>query len=211
MDRPLHWLVCWTQGVIRIIADIGEGVSAYTFLEELEACPQECRAIPALIALWQQAQGLARAVLQDEQAGRLCPEANEVAFREFLQVLDDALEEERGHLRRDAGTAWGSWILEANNEHKGWAHRWTTVKEGWKPTRASPTFTGKPLDALMHERERLCDVWQCTEHAGRWFEPTDEEWRKLPAVTIENFLRAAPIFLRGPLKPGMGSTHATLA
>ncbi len=199
LDRPLVWMTIWVQNVIRYVSGHQEeGTTAGYLEQDLQECPTEFRSVPALIGLHQQAQLLAKALVADEAAQRVCKELNEEAFTHFLGEVNEALEQERralqkGHLRR-----WREWVREAEAHHKGWAHRWTTTKEQWKAVRvpAGGTFTGRPRDALEAERRRLQEVWRCSEESEPWFQADDAAAGALPPLSVQEFLQAARSFPR---------------
>ena len=91
LDRPLHWLVCWTQDVIRHGEDIDRASRRCTW-------PRSSRNALGSFAPSQPSSAcgtLTAAVVQDEGNDSLSPAAIEVAFRELLHELVRALEEER--------------------------------------------------------------------------------------------------------------------
>ena len=89
--------------------------------------------MPSLIALWQQARTLVRAMHQDEDAGFSCQTANQAAFDQLQFAIGEALREEREAGSRHYKAAWKEWISTAQSNHKGWAHRWASLKEPWRP------------------------------------------------------------------------------
>ena len=99
----------------------------------------------------QRAQTLVRALEADERAQLSCRNLNEAAFQHFLGEASEALEEERRHLRGCHAQSWREWVKEAEGGHTGWAHKWTPLREHWRPVKvtASSPFTGRPRDALL--------------------------------------------------------------
>ena len=198
LDRPLVWLSQWVQHVLRYIAGIEEHTTATFLAEDLEESPQEFQCVPALIGLRHRATKLVKALEADELSQLQCRQLNEAAFQHFLGEVSEALEEERRHLRGCHSQAWRAWVREAEGSHKGWAHRWTSQREHWRPVKAeaqSP-FTGRPREALEREQERLSAVWQCTEQPSAWFEDDTASYRALPEIEIGAFLQAARSFPR---------------
>ena len=59
---------------------------------------------------------------------------------------------------------------------------------------ASPGHTGKPPSILEGERDRLADIWGCQEQPAPWFEAPPDDWREIPAPTVDAFIKAAKTF-----------------
>jgi hypothetical protein len=134
------------------------------------------------------------ALLQDEAAGVQCTNLNQAAFDHLQQGIAEAMREERAAGHRHYTEAWRDWINTAQAKNKGWLHRWSGLRETWKPTQASADFTGKPIDALNHEKDRLSTIWQCESEPHALFEPPPDAWLELPEITAEDFIRAARSF-----------------
>ncbi len=68
----------------------------------------------------------------------------------------------------------------------------------WRPTRTRPgsPYSGKPLEVLKAERERLSAVWGCTQYRQPYFEAPEGSHKDLPALDVEHALRAARTFPR---------------
>ncbi len=43
LDKPLFWILRWTQDVLRFLDALDDDASAHSLHEELQECPQECR------------------------------------------------------------------------------------------------------------------------------------------------------------------------
>ncbi len=198
LDRPLVWMTHWAKHVIRYIADMGEDTTVGFLSQDLEECPTEFRSVEALIGLHQRAQTLIQALAMDETYHRTNTELNETAFRDFLGEVTSALEHERRQLQAGHLQSWKAWVREAAREHRGWAHRWSTIKEQWKPLKVAPggAFTGRPLESLQKEHARLTEVWGCSEKQDDWFQADAEEYSKLQDLTVAEFQRAARSFSR---------------
>ncbi len=196
MDRPLVWMTNWVQHVLRFIAAVDEDTSAPFLAQDLEDCPAEFKRIPALIGLMKRAQTLIKAMEPDECSQLSCRELNETALERFLQEVGQALDEERRHVQQCHLRSWKEWVREAQSSHKGWAHKWTALKEHWRPVRvaASSRFMGRSRDALQSEKDRLSSVSGCSEEQEHWFQADVGCYRELPDVAIEEFLRAARSF-----------------
>ncbi len=201
LDRPLHWLHSWTQSVIRYIQAM-RGSSTDTTAEwlskDLEDCPAEFRSLPPLIGLHHQAQKLISAMVMDERSGFASNELNLAAFQDFYGHLESAIEDEKRQTRAGHLQAWRNWIKEAGRSHKGWAHRWTALKQHWQPVRAPPgaDFTGRPLDMLQSERDRLSGVWECSDEPQEWFQAPAESATQLEKLAPELLHHAARSFAR---------------
>ena len=89
-------------------------------------------------------------------------------------------------------------MREAGTAHKGWAHKWASLREHWRPVKVSvdSAFSGRPRDALTRERERLSAVWRCSEEQQPWFEADPDSYSQLPEIEIGAFLKAARSFPR---------------
>ncbi len=195
LEKPLHWLLSWAQDAIRYINAIGEdATSAAHLAEELENCPSEFREVPQLIHLHQKARTYIQAMQQDERAGFESPLANQAALNHLQHEINERMREERESSSKHYTEAWRSWIGTAQTSHTGWAHRWTSNKEHWKPPRASESFTGKPQDELDAECTRLSNIWQCESTPHALFEPPEEAWRELTVPDAESFIKAAKSF-----------------
>jgi hypothetical protein len=92
---------------------------------------------------------------QDEHAGFSCHAVNLAAFDHLQQAISEALREEQEAGRKHHTEAWKEWVGTAQTNHKGWAHRWTGLKEPWRPVRASEAYTGKPLEALKEGADAI--------------------------------------------------------
>ena len=201
LDRPLHWLHAWTQHVLRYIQAMGGSDSATTaewLARDLEDCPAEFRSMPPLIGLHAQAKLLIEAMVRDERSGFSSAVLNTTAFQSFYNHLESAIEEEKRQVRAGHLQAWRNWIREAGRSHKGWAHRWTALKQHWQPVRAPPgaDFTGRPLDMLQSERDRLSGVWECSDEPQEWFQAPAESATQLEKLAPELLQRAARSFPR---------------
>ena len=95
-------------------------------------------------------------------------------------------------------SSWRDWVREAQSHHKGWAHRWTSLKEHWRPVKvlASGRLTGRPRYTLQSEKERLTSAGGYSEEQEEWFQAGVSSYSGLPEVAIEEFLRAARSFPR---------------
>jgi hypothetical protein len=201
LDRPLHWLHSWTMSVLRYIQAMGGSDSATTaewLARDLEDCPAEFRSMPPLIGLHAQAKLLIKAMVRDERSGFSSASLNTTAFQSFYNHLESAIEEEKRQVRAGHLQAWRNWIREAGRSHKGWAHRWTGLKQHWQPVRAPPgaDFSGRPLDMLQSERDRLGGIWECSEEPQEWFQAPAESATQLEPMAPELLQRAAGSFPR---------------
>ena len=196
LDRPLIWMTHWVQNVIRYNAGTEGEASAGLLEQELAECPAEFHSIGSLIGLRHRAQTLIRALLMDEAANRSCQELNAAALQTFLGEVTEALDQERRLLQQGHLRSWKEWVRSAARENRGWAHKWSTIKEQWKPlqTTFGSAFTGRPREYLEKERSRLMDVWGCSEEQEDWFQPAGGDYEKLQEVTIADVRRAVRSF-----------------
>ena len=152
-------------------------------MQDLDDCPAEFRQVPGLIGMLQRALVLIGAFVADEASGAACAVLKSTAFQEFYSEVGQAVSEEKEAIKGSHLEAWRAWVHEAGKEHQGWAHRWTSVKDLWKPPRTQgPTaFSGKPLETLTAERDRLAQVWGAASRSGRTSTPrrprTTRSWR----------------------------------
>ncbi len=198
LDKPLHWLCTWTQEVLRYLTGgtEGEHSRARHLREELDESPVEYRSVPALIGLLIQATQLADALVIDEQRGTTCPSVNSAAFGDLHGEIQKAIEEERRASSQKHSHNWKQWVHEAGTKHKGWAHKWTTIKEQWQPTtfKKSGGHGGKPMGILQQETKRLTTVWDSKGTQEELYDPPQDSWRDLPALSAEDFIRASRTF-----------------
>ena len=196
--RPLHWLTQWTNDVLRYIEDSDSNATAHTLAEDLRDHPAEFQEVEALINIYHKATMLIQALSRNEAAGQQCQELNRSSFTDLQDELQRAVEEERHNSRKTSLQAWRDWVADASSHNRGWAHRWTKLQDVWKPTRAriGGTYTGKPIDVLKQERERLMGIWGCQRRRAAIFEATAADHEGLPPLTAEQGLRAACSFPR---------------
>ena len=193
--RPLHWLRCWTQDVISYITAVGENASSAMHLhEELLNSPAEFQEKPILIGLYARAKDLVHYMMIDENAGFTVPTVNEAAFRDLLSAISDTMQEEQRRQKQELKEAWADWVRDSQAHRKGWAHKWTAIQQNWRPLVAQHGFSGRPLDILMEESQRLQHIWGCREERAGWFEAPRDAWRELPPIDVADFLKAAATF-----------------
>ena len=190
LDKPLFWLLRWTQDVLRLLAVPDDESTAQHLNEELHECPQEFRAVPALIGLHRRAAVLIKALEDDTASGTLNAAANQAAFTDLHNSIQEAVEDERRHLGRSSAQAWRSWVKEAGLENKGWAHRWTKIQEPWRPCAASSLYTGSPRATLEDEGARLTEIWKCSRTPHAVYETPEDQGRPLPELSPQDLLRA---------------------
>ena len=198
LERPLIWMTHWVQNVIRYNSGNEEDLTATLLEAELAECPTEFHSIVALIGLRMRAQTIIRALIMDELACTSCQELNAATLQTFLGEVSDALDQEHRSLQQGHLRSWKDWVRESSREHRGWAHKWSTIKEQWKPQRvpAGSTFTGKPRECIEQERTRLRAVWECSERQEEWYQADESDFQLLPAITVEGFMRAVRSFSR---------------
>ena len=194
--RPLQWIQSWIQDVLRYISGTFPDSSATLLMHDLEECPVEFRQIPSLIGMHQRAKVLIGALAADESSGATCAVLNSAAFNELYSAVGQAESEEKEAIRGSHSEAWKAWVQEAGNVHLGWAHRWTAVKDLWRPQKASAAleFSGKPLDTLTQERDRLALVWGCTTEPHELFNAPADQAGLLSPITTDALSRAARSF-----------------
>ncbi len=193
--RPLHWLRSWTQDVIGYITAVGEGAStALQLREDLMHSPAEFQEKPMLIELHAHARNLMDYVIADELAGFSAPIANETAFRDLLEMIQRAESTEQRLQRAGLHAAWKEWVSDSQAHRKGWAHKWTALRQHWRPRVTQDGFSGRPLDLLTEESERLQGIWECSDYRAGWFDAPEDAWKELPPVTASDFIKAANTF-----------------
>ncbi len=198
LERPLHWMRRWTQDAIRQVAEHSVGDAAITALEylaeELNEAPTEYQSVPALIGLWHRANFMMDLMIRDARAGCSLNELNEETLQQFQSEVTSAIEEEQHEQTKNHRAAWRDWVKGAGTAHPGWVHRWTALRQPWRPLKASGGASGRPIDTLTSESHRLGHLWQCTEEETIFFEDEAESWRDLPPIEPEAVLAAARTF-----------------
>ena len=184
------------QDVLRYLDGSFPEASPTTLLQDLEECPTEFRETPSLIGLHQRGQALARALAAGADAGTSIADLNVASFQHFYPEVGQAVDEERAAVKHSHVEAWRAWIKEAGRNHQGWAHKWTALREFWRPpkTCGPSTFTGQPLETLQAERERLMTIWNCSEVPPEMMQAPQEQLDALAPISVEVFMRAARSF-----------------
>ena len=200
LERPLHWLVRWIQDVLRHLESQEAADGTMEALSAaLEDCPSEFHSLPPLIELHRRGRALVAALLRDDAQGLTCPELNRAAFRSLLADAEQVVDQERRITKKGTLEAWRSWVTEAGLSRKGWAYKWTALKEPWRPTKTQPgaVYAGKPLDVLTDERKRLTEVWNCSQTRQPWFEAPEGSHLTLPQLDVEAALKVSQTFPKG--------------
>ncbi len=108
-------------------------------------------------------------------------------------ILTAEAEEQRLQ-RAGLHASWKEWVRDSQAHRKGWAHKWTTLRQHWRPLVTQDGFSGRPLDLLTEESERLQDIWECGDVRAGWFDAPEDAWQELPPITAREFIKAANTF-----------------
>jgi hypothetical protein len=194
--RPLQWIQSWIQDVLRYISGTFPDSSATLLMHDLEECPVEFRQVPSLIGMHQRAKVLIGALAADESAGATCAVLNSAAFHELYGAVGQAVSEEKEAIRGSHSEAWKAWVQEEGKANLGWVHRWTALKDLWKPPpyKGHASFSGSPLETLTRERDRLAQVWGCGEQQHEPYQAPPDEYDKLQHITPDEAEKAARSF-----------------
>ncbi len=194
--RPLQWIQSWIQDVLRYIGGNYQDTTAPMLQQDLEDCPAEFRQFPCLINMLQRARVLISALAADEASGAVCTVLNSNAFHELYADVGQAVDEEKTTIRGNQIEAWKAWVQEAGKERPGWAHRWTSVRDLWKPPKTGGPieFSGQPLETLRQERDRLAQVWGCEDERQPLFEAPEDQFGRLEPISPDVLATAARSF-----------------
>ncbi len=190
LQQPLGWLQSLTQYLHQAVEESDQD-KIDRLAHALEEPPAEYHSVQALMGLLDHAKLIFSATDVHHDVEEL-----KSSIRRFLAQINEALDQEHQQQRRSANEAWSHWVIESLGTSPGWAHRWSQVREMWRPPRGTYEYTGKPIDTLAREANRLADTWGCTEEEQRLYRAKPSDLEALPRITAEDVRKAALTFPR---------------
>ena len=153
-----------------VLLDVRRGVGDES-VHELFQAQADLAHPPASLEQSAEFSALHRSVCTCVQATILDVSRGSLDFKLVATIFDDldkevsgALDREIARDRRDEKVSWNNCVKEAMSKGVGWAHRWSNRLTSWQPHQVwkhkLSRWSGRPVDLLEAEQERLSTLWQ---------------------------------------------------
>ncbi len=187
----MQWLRDWIVEAQRALDDPANEPAFDLLHSELSNAPEGAQSVPALIGLHQQAAQIAVGLASDPAASRLDYELSAAMLARFEAEVGEALDHE---LRRDkarSAQAWREWVQECSSKGNGWVHKWTRIRDYWKPlVQPDLSVSCRPTALLSAEAQRLSALWEASDSPPQSFTAPADSFDQLADITCDDFCRA---------------------